>query len=118
AATISCQLPDLSDGAAGPMPLTWKLFNDNGGNRITQYGQPSAPVASSQDGSAGAQLTRVGLANGGLLLAQYSDGRQVVVGQVALAHRRNSESLIAVGNHNYQTNALPATPARGPPNTR
>jgi flagellar hook protein FlgE len=115
--TISFQLPDLADGAAGPMNLTWNLFTAGGGNRITQYGQPSAPVASSQDGSAGAQLTRVGLSNGGQLLAQYSDGQQVVVGQVALAAVRNPESLVAVGNNNYQTSAVTATPAVGLPNT-
>ena len=114
---VSFQLPDLADGAAGPMQLTWKMFTDSGGNRITQYGQPSAPAASSQDGSAAAQLTRVGLGNGGLLLAQYSDGQQVVVGQVALANVRNPESLIAAGNNNFQTSARTATPAVGLPNT-
>ncbi|HZY60788.1 MAG TPA: flagellar hook protein FlgE, partial [Candidatus Binataceae bacterium] len=114
---ITFQLPDLADGAAGPMSLTWKLFTDTNGNRITQYGQPSAPEASSQDGSAAAQMTRVGLGNGGLLLAQYSDGQQVVVGQVAMANVRNPESLIAAGNNNFQTSARTATPAVGLPNT-
>jgi flagellar hook protein FlgE len=115
--SVTFQLPDLADGAAGPMDLTWKLFTDSGGTRITQYGQPSAPAASSQDGSAAAQMTRVGLGNGGLLLAQYSDGQQVVVGQVALANVRNPESLIAAGNNNFQTSARTATPAVGVPNT-
>ncbi|HTS66733.1 MAG TPA: flagellar hook protein FlgE [Candidatus Acidoferrales bacterium] len=114
---ISFQLPDLADGAAGPMQLTWKPFTDSGGNRITQYGQPSAPEASSQDGSAAAQMTRVGLGNGGQLLAQYSDGQQVVVGQVAMANVRNPESLIAAGNNNFQVSARTATPAVGLPNT-
>jgi flagellar hook protein FlgE len=62
-------------------------------------------------------LTRVGLANGGQLLAQYSDGTQVVVGQVAMANIRNPESLIAVGNNNYQASALTASPAIGVPDT-
>jgi len=114
---ISFQLPDLADGAAGPMQLTWNLFTNTNANRITQYGQPSAPEASSQDGSAAAQMTRVGLGNGGLLLAQYSDGQQVVVGQVAMANVRNPESLIAAGNNNFLTSARTATPAVGVPNT-
>jgi flagellar hook protein FlgE len=62
-------------------------------------------------------MVRVGLGNGGLLLAQYSDGQQVVVGQVALANVRNPESLIAAGNNNFQTSARTATPAVGVPNT-
>jgi flagellar hook protein FlgE len=62
-------------------------------------------------------LIRVGLADGGKILAQYSDGQQVVVGQVAMASVRNPESLIAVGNNNYQVSARTATPAIGLPNT-
>ena len=81
-----------------------------GSGRITQFGQPSAPAASSQNGSAAAQLIRVGLADGGKILAQYSDGQQVVVGQVAMASVRNPESLIAAGNNNYQVSARTATP--------
>src|ERR1043166_6937642 len=63
--------PGRADGAT-QMALNGKLFNAGGGNRITQYGQPSAPAASAQDGSAAAQMTRIGLGKGGLLLAQYS----------------------------------------------
>ena len=114
--TIAFQLPELADGAT-QMDLNWKLFNAGGGNRITQYGQPSAPAASAQDGSAAAQMTRIGLGNGGLLLAQYSDGQQVIVGQVALANVRNPGSLISVGNNNFQTSAATATPEVGLPNT-
>ena len=38
-----------------------------------------------QDGAAAANLTSVGLANGGQVVAQYSNGQQVVVGQMAMA---------------------------------
>ena len=99
------------------MSLNWNPYTAAGTGRITQFGQPSANAASSQDGSPASQLTRVGLSNGGELLAQYSDGTQVVVGQVAMANVRNPESLIAAGNNNYQASALTATPAIGVPNT-
>jgi flagellar hook protein FlgE len=42
-------------------------------------------VVQFQDGQAASQLVNVGLGNGGAILAQYSDGQQVTVGQVALA---------------------------------
>ena len=113
---IAFTIPGLASGAAD-MSLTWNPYNSNGAGRITQFGQPSAPSASSQNGSAAAQLIRVGLADGGKILAQYSDGQQVVVGQVAMANVRNAESLIAVGNNNFQTSARSATPAIGLPNT-
>jgi flagellar hook protein FlgE len=112
---IALSIPGLTTGAAD-MSLAWNPYTTAGVGRITQYGQPSAPSASSQNGSAAAQLIRVGLADGGQMLAQYSDGQQVVVGQVALAGVRNPESLIAVGNNNYQVSARTATPAIGLPN--
>ena len=113
--TIEFDIPGLATGAAD-MHLAWNPFTSAGAGRITQFGQPSAPSASSQNGSAAAQLIRVGLADGGQMLAQYSDGQQVVVGQVAMAGVRNPESLIACGNNNYQVSARTATPAIGLPN--
>jgi flagellar hook protein FlgE len=113
---INIAITGLADGASD-MSANWSLYTAAGAGRITQFGQPSAPEASSQNGSSASQLTRVGLANGGQLLAQYSDGTQVVVGQVAMANIRNPESLIAVGNNNYQASALTASPAVGVANT-
>jgi len=112
---IGFDIPGLATGAAD-MHLDWDPYTSTGIGRITQFGQPSAPSASSQNGSAAAQLIRVGLADGGKMLAQYSDGQQVIVGQVAMASVRNPESLIAAGNNNYQVSARTATPAIGLPN--
>ncbi|MCX6633037.1 MAG: flagellar hook protein FlgE [Candidatus Solibacter sp.] len=109
---ISFDIPGLATGAAD-MHLAWNPYTAANTGRITQFGQPSAPSASSQNGSAAAQLIRVGLADGGKMLAQYSDGQQVIVGQVAMAGVRNPESLIAAGNNNYQVSARTATPAIG-----
>ena len=103
----------LLSGAAD-MDLNWSLF-DSVNPRISQYAQTSAVSANTQDGSPAAQLVRVGLATGGLVLAQYSDGEQKVVGQLAMAAIRNPESLIAVGNNNYQLSARSALPAIGVP---
>jgi flagellar hook protein FlgE len=113
---IAFDIPGLTTGAAD-MHVQWNPYTSTGSGRITQFGQPSSPSASSQNGSAAAQLIRVGLADGGKILAQYSDGQQVVVGQVAMASVRNPESLIASGNNNYQVSARTATPAIGLPNT-
>ena len=112
---IAFSIAGLATGASD-MNLSWNPFTSTGAGRITQFGQPSAPSASSQNGSAAAQLIRVGLADGGKILAQYSDGQQVIVGQVAMASVRNPESLIAAGNNNYQVSARTATPAIGLPN--
>lgn len=105
----------LANGA-GDMSLTWNLW-DGVTPRMTQYAQPSSVSANAQNGSPAAQLVRVGLADGGKILAQYSNGEQAVVGQVAMASVRNPESLIAMGNNNYQLSARSALPAIGLPGT-
>jgi flagellar hook protein FlgE len=113
---ISISITGLADGAAD-MTVSWDLYTSAGAGRITQFDEASAPSASSQNGSAAAQLVNVGLSNGGQILAQYSNGDQVVVGQVALASIRNPDSLLAVGDNNFQLSALTATPSIGVPNT-
>ena len=109
------QIQGLADGASD-MTMTWNLFNGTT-PRISQYAQPSSPSAVAQDGAPAAQLTSVAVANGGQLLAQFSNGQQTVVGQLAMATIRNPDSLIAVGNNNYQLSALSALPAVGLPGT-
>jgi flagellar hook protein FlgE len=109
------QITGLADGASD-MTINWNLYNGTS-PRITQYAQPSSISAVSQDGSAAAQLVNVAIADGGQLLAQYSNGQQSVVGQLAMATIRNPGSLLSVGDNNYQTSSLSALPAVGLPGT-
>ena len=109
------QITGLADGAAD-MTLNWNLYNGTS-PRITQFAQPSSVSAVSQDGSAAAQLTQVAIGAGGQLLAQFSNGQQTVVGQLAMATVRNPDSLLAVGNNAYQLSAASALPAVGLPGT-
>jgi flagellar hook protein FlgE len=112
-------LTGLKDGAS-TQTVVWNLYNSNTTPptpRLTQYAQPSAVAADAQDGKPAAQLVKVGLSDGGQILAQYSNGQQMVVGQLAMATIRNPESLIAVGNNNYQLSARTALPAIGIPGT-
>jgi flagellar hook protein FlgE len=62
-------------------------------------------------------LVKVALADGGRLLATYSNGGVLVVGQLALASVRNPDSLMAVGNNNLQATTLTSAPAIGVPQT-
>jgi flagellar hook protein FlgE len=113
--TIGFDVAGLNDGASD-MHLNWDPYNGTAG-RITQFGQPSASSASSQNGSGAAQLVRVGLADGGGILAAYSNGEQVVVAQVAMASIRNADTLIAAGNNSFQLSARTANPSVGVPGT-
>lgn len=103
----------FNNGAAD-LTLNWQMY-DGQTPRLTQYTQTSAVAANQQDGSATAQLVRVGIGTGGVVLAQYSNGVQSPVGMLAMASIRNPESLLAVGNNSYQLSARSALPAIGEP---
>jgi flagellar hook protein FlgE len=109
------QITGLADGAAD-MTLNWNLYNGSA-PLITQFAQPSSVSAVSQDGSAAAQLNQVAIGAGGQILAQFSNGLQTVVGQLAMATIRNPDSLLAVGNNAYELSAASALPAVGLPGT-
>ncbi|MGD0298755.1 MAG: flagellar hook protein FlgE [Bryobacteraceae bacterium] len=105
----------LADNAAD-MSIQWNLYTGTTPD-VTQYAQPSSTSAVTQDGSPAAQLVQVGVGNGGQILAQYSNGDQTVVGQIAMATVRNPDSLVAVGSNNYELSASSALPAIGVPGT-
>jgi flagellar hook protein FlgE len=113
---VAFSIAGLATGAAD-MDLSWHLYDAVGAPRVTQYNAPSAPSATEQDGSPAASLTHVGLADGGKIVAQYSNGTQIIVGQLAVASIRNPQSLIAIGNNCFQASAKTALPSIGLPNT-
>ena len=107
----SIAITGLVDGASD-MNVTWNLY-DGLTPRLAQFAQASARSANAQDGNPASQLITVALGDGGTILAQYSNGAQTVVGQIAMASIRNPESLVAVGNNNYQLSERSALPAVG-----
>jgi len=115
-ASIPVTVTGLASGAQD-LAIEWDLYDSNGAPKLTQYAQASAVAANDQNGSPAAQLVRVGLADGGKVLAQYSNGEQRIVGQLALAAVRNPDSLMAVGNNCFQPTARTAAPAIGVPET-
>src|SRR6202012_2779935 len=102
-AQIPLSITGVADGA-NDMNINWNLATDNGNGTplVTQYANTSAVSASTQDGVPASQVTSVSIANGGASTAQFSDGNQVVVGQLALASVSNPDSLIATGQNNYE----------------
>lgn len=114
--SIPISITGLSDGAAD-MNINWNLYNSTGTPTITDFSQASGVSANSQDGKAAAQLLNVAMATGGQVMAQYSDGTQEVVAQVALASIRNPDSLSPVAGNDYAATAQTALPAVGTANT-
>jgi flagellar hook protein FlgE len=113
--TIDVTIPGLSDGATD-MDVKWDPYN-SGVGRITQFGQASASSSNAQDGAAAAELVSVSVSNGGAITAQYSDGVQSTVGQVALAAISNPNTMVDIGNNDYQLSAATSDPSVGTPET-
>ncbi len=108
---IAVKLGGLADGASD-MTVNWNLYNGTQG-LLTQFSQASSVSAATQDGIQAGQVDSVTLANGGLIVAKYSNGQQITVGQVALAGIANPETLVGVGGNNLQATAATAVPAIG-----
>jgi flagellar hook protein FlgE len=106
----------LADGAAN-MTINWNLHDSTGKGTITQYAEASGVGSTSQNGAAAGQISNVSLANGGLLVADYSNGQQLTVGQLALASISNPGSLLNLGNNNLKAAPDTATPAVGTANS-
>ena len=109
---IEVKVPGLADGAKD-LDIKWNPYNADGTSTLTQFANPSAISGSSQDGIAAAQVTQVAIGDGGQVIAHFSDGTQQVIAQLALAAVSNPESLVAVGNNNFEVGGDTATPAVG-----
>ena len=99
---------------AGDQDLTFETLNGTTG-RITQYAAASAVSGNAQDGGAVATMLKVGVADGGKIVASYSNGTTSVIGQLALATFRNAESLVAIGENNFAAGAGTSAPVVGEP---
>jgi flagellar hook protein FlgE len=108
---VDIKLAKLANGAAD-QTIGWNLVSNDAG-LVTQFAQKSALSASTQDGVLAGQITGVGLADGGLVIAHYSTGQQQIVGQLALASITNPESLISIGNNNFRASTTTSTAPLG-----
>ena len=106
----------LADGAAD-MTIGWKLYGSSGSPNITQYAEASGVSGTTQNGSTAGQISQISLQNGGLVVANYSNGQQLTVGQLAVASISNPESLTSAGNNNLAVSASTAAPSVGAANT-
>ena len=113
---VPIAISGLADNA-NALNVNWNLFDTNGNQLITQFAEASGTSNPQQDGSAAGQVTNVALGNGGLVVATYSNGAQVTVGQIALASIANPQSLLSVGNNSLAVSASSAAPALGAANT-
>jgi flagellar hook protein FlgE len=109
----------ITGGAQSPQNLNWSPWQTPpvgttaGVGRVTQFAEASAASSISQDGLPAAQLTSVSITDGGVVLADYSNGSQQQVAQLALVSIRNPDSLVSTGNNNFRTGESSAIPVVG-----
>jgi flagellar hook protein FlgE len=108
---VAITTSSLTDQAT--LNVNWNLFNSAGTPTITQYAQTSAMSNPTQDGNAPGQVSNVAIQNGGLMVATYTNGQQMTLGQLAVASIANPTSLLQVGDNNLQASAATAQAALG-----
>jgi len=102
----------LTDGAAD-MNINWSLFDSSKNALISQVDQASGMSSPVQNGYSAGQINQVGIESGGQIVASYSNGKQITLGQIALASIANPSTMVQVGNGNYQISSATAQPAVG-----
>jgi flagellar hook protein FlgE len=103
-------------GGAADFTVNWNLFS-NHEPLVSQFAESSSVSALNQDGRPAGQITSLGLADGGLIIASFSNGTQATVAQIALAGITNPETLAGAGNNNLRLTANSSEPAIGAANT-
>jgi flagellar hook protein FlgE len=92
----------LSDNAA-PMNMTWDLFNTSGAGNISQTDAVSAQSAQDQNGYPSGEYQSFTIGSDGTISANFSNGQNQTVGQIALATVSNLQGLADVGSTEYQS---------------
>lgn len=84
---------------------------------MTQYNAASAVTAKDQDGFATGELTGLSVDKGGFLFANFTNGQNKVIGQVAIASFSNMQGLTPIGGTNWQESFSSGVPVIGAPDT-
>jgi flagellar hook protein FlgE len=125
----SITLTGLTYTAASGIPnqpvITWSPWTTapsgspaaGGVSGLTQYSQASAVSNVTQNGTEAGTLSSVAIANGGQIMATFTNGSQMEIGQIAVAGVANPTSLINVGNNDFAAGANTVTLPASVPQT-
>lgn len=96
--TSTINLPNWSNGAN---PQTINLTYD-----CTQYDSDSIVIGQKQNGYGAGSLTNIAIGGDGIVVASYSNGKQINVAQLALAKFQNPGGLKLAGANRYTASPL------------
>ena len=83
----------------------------------TQYNAASATTAKSQDGFATGELSGLTIDESGNMFANFTNGQDKVIGQVAIANFANLQGLTPIGGTNWKESYASGVPVIGAPDT-
>ncbi|KIY38096.1 flagellar hook protein FlgE [Pseudomonas sp. 10-1B] len=83
----------------------------------TQYNAASATTAKSQDGFATGELSGLTIDQSGNLFANFTNGQDKVIGQVAIANFANLQGLTPMGGTTWKESYASGVPVIGAPDT-
>jgi flagellar hook protein FlgE len=92
---------------AADMNLTFNF------NNVTQYGNNFGVTAVQQDGYTTGLLTGISIDNTGVVEAQYTNGRSIQLGQIAIANFANPQGLAQQGDASWTATNASGEPVKG-----
>jgi flagellar hook protein FlgE len=110
-------LPVMFANGAADLAVTWDLLNQQLQPTISSVAASSSITDILQDGRPSAELTSLSVADGGRITGLFSDGRTLVLAQLALQRFTNPQSLLSVGNNNYIPTAASSVSSPGTPDS-
>lgn len=110
----------LFDGTGGLLSSTLGSLNNNGAtvtpnlgtglNGLTSNSGPSVTSSATVDGTLAGELIDYSVNRNGDVVSTFTNGRQSVVGKIAIYHFQNDQGLDAVGGNKFQTSANSGSP--------
>jgi flagellar hook protein FlgE len=102
----------IFDGSGGLSSCTIKSMNNDGQQVAVDLGSSfngvisvdglAASGSSRSDGVSGGVLTKYGINSNGVIVADFSNGRQSAIGRIAIYHFQNDQGLNRIGDTEFQ----------------
>ncbi len=96
--------PGMADGASD-LTFNWNLNGSGSTPTVTQLASANTNGTVNQDGFASGNYTGIKVDSSGVITAQFSNGQEQTIGQIAVANVANVQGLVATGGNNFQTTA-------------
>ncbi|MDZ4796857.1 MAG: flagellar hook protein FlgE [Bryobacteraceae bacterium] len=109
---IALTVTPLANKAAD-IKINWNLYDTAGAPTMTQFAQASAVSRTDQNGYAAAEITSVGMADGGRVMARFANGQEKEIAKLAIALVLNPSSLTSASDNNFKVGEGSASPVYG-----